>query len=111
MHIFSDFQAVWLLLAHALSWFGVVHALLTKRDPRSALGWTAAMLFLPVLGLLGYLLLGISRRKAYELCNSGAFKVIHVGRVLRISKASFDYWLDGCNNMGGNEYGIHCQKR
>lgn len=56
-------------------------------------------------------LLGISRRKAYELCNSGAFKVIHVGRVLRISKASFDYWLDGCNNMGGNEYGIHCQKR
>ena len=35
-------------------------------------------------------LLGISRRKAYELCNSGAFKVIHVGRVLRISKASFE---------------------
>lgn len=71
MHIFSDFQAVWLLLAHALSWFGVVHALLTKRDPRSALGWTAAMLFLPVLGLLGYLLLGISRAE------SRAAKLLH----------------------------------
>ena len=71
MHIFSDFQAVWLLLAHALSWFGVVHALLTKRDPRSALGWTTAMLFLPVLGLLGYLLLGISRAE------SRAAKLLH----------------------------------
>ena len=71
MHTFLDFQAVWLLLAHALSWFGVVHALLTKRDPRSALGWTAAMLFLPILGLLGYLLLGISRAE------SRAAKLLH----------------------------------
>ncbi|MDL2218068.1 helix-turn-helix domain-containing protein [Christensenellaceae bacterium OttesenSCG-928-M15] len=39
-------------------------------------------------------ILGISRRKAYELCNSNCFKVIRVGRALRISKASFDYWLD-----------------
>lgn len=64
MHTFLNFQAIWLLLAHALSWLGVAHALLTKRDPRSALGWTAAMLFLPVLGLLAYLLLGISRAES-----------------------------------------------
>ncbi len=64
MQISSDFQALWLLIAHALSWFGVVHALLTKHDPRSALGWTAAMLFLPGVGLLVYLLLGISRAES-----------------------------------------------
>ena len=64
MPTFLDIQAIWLLLAHALSWFGVAHALLTKRDPRSALGWTTAMLFLPVLGLLAYLLLGISRAES-----------------------------------------------
>ena len=32
-------------------------ALLAKRDPRSALGWTAALVFMPVIGLLLYLLL------------------------------------------------------
>ena len=46
-------------------------------------------------------ILGISRRKAYELCNSNLFKVIHVGRVLRISKASFDFWLDNFDQIGG----------
>lgn len=66
-----DFQAFWLLLAHILSWFGVMHALLTKRDPRSALGWITAMIFLPVLGLLAYLLLGISRAE------SRAAKLLH----------------------------------
>lgn len=39
-------------------------------------------------------ILNISRRKAYELCNSNAFKVVRVGKVLRVSKASFDSWLD-----------------
>ena len=56
-------------------------------------------------------ILGISRGKAYEHCNSGKFKVIHVGRSLRISKASFDYWLDYFDNKGGNEDGINRQKR
>ena len=46
-------------------------------------------------------ILGISRRKAYELCNSNAFKVIRVGRTLRISKASFDFWLDHFECLGG----------
>ena len=46
-------------------------------------------------------ILGISRRKAYDLCNSDIFKVIRVGRALRISKASFVHWLDGCEQNGG----------
>ena len=46
-------------------------------------------------------ILGISRRKAYDLCNSDIFKVIRVGRALRVSKASFDQWLDGCKESGG----------
>jgi len=39
-------------------------------------------------------MLGISRKKAYELCNSGCFKVVRIGRAIRVSKASFDEWLD-----------------
>ena len=46
-------------------------------------------------------ILGISRRKAYELCNSDIFKVIRVGRALRVSKVSFDQWLDGSEESGG----------
>lgn len=46
-------------------------------------------------------ILGISRRKAHELCNSNAFKVIRIGRALRISKASFDFWLDHDEHIGG----------
>lgn len=38
-------------------------------------------------------MLGIGRSKAYELCNSGLFKIVHVGRVIRINKSSFDDWL------------------
>jgi excisionase family DNA binding protein len=39
-------------------------------------------------------ILGISRKKAYELCNSGFFSIVRVGRTIRISKISFDEWLD-----------------
>ena len=39
-------------------------------------------------------ILGISRKKAYELCNSGCFNIVRVGRTIRISKISFDGWLD-----------------
>lgn len=46
-------------------------------------------------------ILGISRRKAYELCNSNVFKVIRIGRALRVSKASFDFWLDHDKDIGG----------
>ena len=39
-------------------------------------------------------ILGVSRKKAYELCNSGSFKIVRIGRTIRVSKSSFDEWLD-----------------
>jgi excisionase family DNA binding protein len=39
-------------------------------------------------------LLQISKSKAYELCRQGLFKTTKVGRSVRISKLSFDEWLD-----------------
>ena len=39
-------------------------------------------------------ILHIGRRQAYELCTSGVFKIVRIGRVIRISKLSFDEWLD-----------------
>ncbi|MCM1215573.1 MAG: helix-turn-helix domain-containing protein [Lachnospiraceae bacterium] len=40
-------------------------------------------------------ILGVSRRSVYNLCAEGAFKAVHIGSRLRISKKSFDEWLDG----------------
>lgn len=48
-------------------------------------------------------ILNIGRRKAYELCNSDSFKIVRVGRIIRISKPSFDKWLDNNENHGGNQ--------
>lgn len=56
-------------------------------------------------------ILGISRRMAYLLCNSGVFKTIKIGRVMRISKASFDSWLDDFQPAGGNIDGINSKAR
>ena len=39
-------------------------------------------------------ILQISRSKAYELCREGQFKSIKVGRSVRVSRLSFDEWLD-----------------
>jgi excisionase family DNA binding protein len=39
-------------------------------------------------------LLQISKSKAYELCRQGLFKIIKIGRSVRISKLSFDEWLE-----------------
>jgi excisionase family DNA binding protein len=41
-------------------------------------------------------LLQISKSKAYELAKSGEFRIVQIGRSVRISKESFDRWL---NNM------------
>ena len=53
-----------LLFFHLMAWVAVGHALLTKRDPRSALGWSAVVLFLPVAGVLAYALFGIGRTES-----------------------------------------------
>lgn len=51
-----------LLAAQTLLGLGAAwHALLNKRDSRSALGWMALALALPIAGPLAYLLLGINR--------------------------------------------------
>ena len=39
-------------------------------------------------------ILGISKSSAYALVKEGNFKCINVGRHIRISKKSFDEWLD-----------------
>ena len=49
------------LILLAFGIFSAGHALLFKRDPRSALGWFVVCLFLPGFGALGYWFLGINR--------------------------------------------------
>lgn len=49
------------LILLALGLFSAGHALLFKRDPRSALGWFIVCLILPGLGALGYWFLGVNR--------------------------------------------------
>lgn len=39
-------------------------------------------------------LLGVSDKVAYGLVRSGQFSFVRVGRVIRVSKSSFDRWLD-----------------
>ena len=38
-------------------------------------------------------ILGIGRASAYKLANSGSFKTIRIGNMIRISKKSFEDWL------------------
>lgn len=39
-------------------------------------------------------ILGISYRSAYHLCNNTTnFRVLHLGRTIRIHKESFDRWF------------------
>ena len=39
-------------------------------------------------------ILGIGRTAAYRLVHSEEFKVVRIGTAIRISKESFDAWLD-----------------
>lgn len=40
-------------------------------------------------------ILGIGRRQAYELANSGQFHVVRVGKSIKIHKEAFFKWLKG----------------
>ena len=42
-------------------------------------------------------LLDIGRSSAYELVKQGLFRTVKVGTAIRISKKSFDDWLDSQN--------------
>jgi len=49
-------------------------------------------------------MLQISKSKAYDLCKHNLFHTINVGRTIRISKNSFDIWLDNpdiCQKING----------
>lgn len=39
-------------------------------------------------------ILGIGRTSAYALVKEGHFRVVRIGNAIRISKKSFDKWLD-----------------
>ena len=39
-------------------------------------------------------MLNIGRTTAYNLTKEGHFKIIRIGNAIRISKKSFDEWLD-----------------
>ena len=39
-------------------------------------------------------ILSIGRNTAYELIKSNVFKSVRIGGIIRISKCSFDKWLD-----------------
>lgn len=55
---------LWILawgVSAALSLLAASHALLMKRDPRSALGWIVVSLWFPLIGPLLYWLMGINR--------------------------------------------------
>jgi len=42
-------------------------------------------------------ILGIGRTSAYSLVKEGHFKIVRIGNAIRISKRSFDEWLDTLN--------------
>lgn len=39
-------------------------------------------------------ILGIGRSSAYKLVQQGQFKVVRIGSSIRISRSSFDSWLE-----------------
>ena len=39
-------------------------------------------------------ILGVSRTQAYRLVQEGLFKSVRIGNAIRISKRSFDHWLE-----------------
>ena len=52
-------------------------------------------------------ILGIGRASAYKLANSGLFKTIRIGNMIRISRKSFEDWLkaEGFGDIEEKEVG------
>ncbi len=72
-----DLLLRWLAVAlHGLlAVTGAIHALLYKRDPRSALGWMVVCLAIPFLGPLGYYMFGINRVRTRAKKLRGHFRI------------------------------------
>lgn len=64
------------LLSLSISVVASIHVILRKKDPRSALGWLAACLFVPFLGAAFYALFGTSRvrRRARRKVQKGNWR-------------------------------------
>ncbi len=75
-------QAMCIAIAHLFSWWAIVHALLHKKDSRSALGWVMTAFFLPGLGAVIYMLFGIGRAesRAYAVMRELAAKAKEYSR-------------------------------
>ena len=44
-------------------------------------------------------MLNIGRTAAYNLTKEGHFKIVRISNSIRISKKSFDEWLDGVDHV------------
>lgn len=85
-NMYTDLWAnplTWIILicGHIISWCAIIHALTYKSDPRSALGWCIACLFLPYIGALLYFIFGIGRaqsRAAYLMRNTAITNPIDI---------------------------------
>lgn len=68
-------ELFWIIIIYLISSLAVIHVLLYKRDPRSALGWIAVCLGLPGIGALLYALLGLNRirnrARSWQDCGRG----------------------------------------
>lgn len=61
----SPAAIILVIIIHCVALCFAPLALLRKDDPRSALGWTAVLVFLPVAGLFLFLVFGISRAESH----------------------------------------------
>lgn len=63
--MFEFFTGYWPYLIEAFALVagicGAVHAIMTKRDVRSAIGWAALLIMAPIVGVLLYIVFGINR--------------------------------------------------
>lgn len=78
-----------LVLLHfgAASW-GVYHALLYKRDPRAAMGWIMACIFIPYGGPVAYFLFGINRVRSRARGLQGRFLYVGYEAGARVARPS-----------------------
>ena len=58
---FFSYEILFVASTLALQLLSALHALLRKREPRSALGWLAICIGLPIIGALIYFVFGINR--------------------------------------------------
>lgn len=97
METISDFDIVAGLVVFSLgailSAIGSGHALLNKRDPRSALAWIAMCIALPFLGALLYYVFGKNRirTRAQKLQRERVSATLEPGQVLREAEVRPDF--------------------